>query len=94
MKMESDKQFLCKDCARYNLCGYYHNRKEESQICKNFHIVHDYATNGDVIQTMFPDAEIIEFMGTITVDIPKDGAKCRQKIRFDLDWWNAPYKRE
>ena len=23
-----DAQFLCKDCERYNLCKYYHNRKK------------------------------------------------------------------
>lgn len=38
--MEKNKniQFLCKDCARYNLCEYYHNRKEDSYICNYFHL--------------------------------------------------------
>lgn len=38
MKKDIDAQFLCKDCARYDLCKYYHNRKEDSYICKYFHI--------------------------------------------------------
>lgn len=38
MKKDIDAQFLCKDCERYNLCEYYHNRKEESYICKYFHL--------------------------------------------------------
>ena len=35
---DMDTQFLCKDCERYNLCKYYHGRKETSYICKFFHI--------------------------------------------------------
>ena len=37
MKKDIDYQFLCKDCERYGLCKYYHNRKEDSYICKYFH---------------------------------------------------------
>ena len=38
MTNDMDTQFLCKDCERYNLCKYYHGRKEKSYICKFFHI--------------------------------------------------------
>lgn len=31
-------QFLCKDCERFNSCNYYHNRMENSYICKYFHL--------------------------------------------------------
>ncbi len=37
MDKDIDVQFLCKDCARYNLCDYYHRRKKDSYICKYFH---------------------------------------------------------
>ena len=37
MDKDIDVQFLCKDCARYNLCEYYHKRKKDSYICKYFH---------------------------------------------------------
>ena len=37
MDKDIDVQFLCKDCARYNLCEYYHRRKKDSYICKYFH---------------------------------------------------------
>ena len=36
MKNDIDAQFLCKDCSRYSQCQYYHNRKEDSYICKYF----------------------------------------------------------
>ena len=38
MNKDMDAQFLCKDCARYNLCEYYHKRKKDSYICKYFHL--------------------------------------------------------
>jgi len=38
MNKDIDAQFLCKNCARYNLCQYYHGRKEDSYICKYFHL--------------------------------------------------------
>lgn len=31
-----DIVYRCKDCAKYNLCKYYHRRKETSQICHYF----------------------------------------------------------
>ena len=40
MTNDIDAQFLCKDCERYNLCLYYHGRKETSYICKFFHTKH------------------------------------------------------
>ena len=46
----------------------------------------DNATNGDMIKAMFPNEEIIETDGAcVYVGV---------KMRFDKDWWNAPYKRE
>ena len=49
MIKDIDAQFLCKDCERYNLCEYYHNRKEESYICKYFHL--DLSNTLDKIRT-------------------------------------------
>lgn len=37
--MKSDTEdivYRCKDCEKYNLCEYYHGRKENSQICHYF----------------------------------------------------------
>lgn len=39
MNKDISAQFLCKDCANYNLCKYYHSRKKDSYICKYFHLV-------------------------------------------------------
>ena len=38
MNNDINAQFLCKDCERYNLCRYYDRRKEDSYICKYFHL--------------------------------------------------------
>lgn len=33
-----DIVYRCKDCSKYNLCYYYHRRKETSQICHYFEL--------------------------------------------------------
>ena len=38
MDKDMDAQFLCKNCERFNLCQYYDRRKEDSYICKYFHL--------------------------------------------------------
>lgn len=39
MKNDSeDIVYRCKDCDKYNLCDYYHGRKETSQICHYFEL--------------------------------------------------------
>lgn len=35
-KETEDIVYRCKDCEKYNLCEYYHGRKETSQICHYF----------------------------------------------------------
>ena len=91
MTKDIDAQFLCKDCARYNLCEYYHKRKEDSYICKYFHLSETYGmTNGEVIQALFPyvkieDASLDTLIGT-NLD--------KGYIPLQRDWWNAPYKKE
>ena len=53
------------------------------------------ATNGNMIRGMFPDIEIIEkvqFCGISYVKVRFKGMP-DSKI-FDLEWWNAPYKKE
>ena len=54
----------------------------------------DKLTNGDMIKAMFPNAKIIinEILGekgTVFVNFENP----ETVILFDLDWWNAPYKR-
>lgn len=38
MKKDICAQFLCKDCEDFGRCQYYHSRKEDSYICKYFHL--------------------------------------------------------
>lgn len=37
-KETEDIVYRCKDCEKYNLCEYYHGRKETSQICHYFEL--------------------------------------------------------
>ncbi|MBP5596247.1 MAG: hypothetical protein J6Y02_12750 [Pseudobutyrivibrio sp.] len=88
MKNDMDAQFLCKDCVRFNQCKYYDRRKEDSYICKYFHLAETYGmTNGDVIKILFPNCAEIEKDGWINTTIDED-------TPFSAEWWNAPYKKE
>ncbi len=89
-----DTQFLCKDCARYNLCKYYDRRKRDSYICKYFHLTATFGmTNGEVIQALFPKAKVFKEESNIEypyVDVflySENDMNCYKK-----EWWNAPYK--
>lgn len=47
------------------------------------------ATNGEVIEAMFPNCEAITLLdGTISVKYKKHGCW----VHYEYDWWNAPYK--
>jgi hypothetical protein len=50
------------------------------------------ATNGDMIKAMFPNAIIeINELGSM-VHVKYNNHTCW--VNYELDWWNAPYKRE
>lgn len=49
----------------------------------------DNVTNGDIMQTMFPNADIE--IHNITVYVIFDMRS--NVISFDLDWWNSPYQK-
>lgn len=53
-------------------------------------------TNGEVMQAVYADSEICidETWKTVEVFFGADGDYCEDEARFDLDWWNAPYKAE
>ena len=52
------------------------------------------ATNGDMIKTMFPDAEIKEIRGTFEGKLLGYRTWLGGRSQdFLLDWWNAPFKR-
>ena len=90
MNNDMDAQFLCKDCARFNLCKYYDRRKEDSYICKYFHLTETYGmTNGDVIKALFPYVKTEDILPGATVmgtNLDKG------YVPFQKKWWNAPYK--
>ena len=52
----------------------------------------DNATNGDVIKALFSNIESIDApLMKIYVMVYTKDHKC---MRFDSDWWNAPYRKE
>ena len=59
------------------------------------------ATNGDMIKAIFniPDGEIDEGLSTTYIytktRVLKGGSQdhLRERITFNRDWWNAPYKK-
>ena len=55
MNKDIDAQFLCKDCSRYHLCEYYHRRKEDSYICKHFHLSETPKTGWIPISEKLPE---------------------------------------
>lgn len=87
MTNDMDAQFLCKDCVRFNLCKYYDRRKEDSYICKYFHLVETYGmTNGDVIKMLFPNC-------ILNIDSCYVNTSIDKMTAFSTEWWNAPYKK-
>lgn len=52
-------------------------------------LIPDNATNGDIMQTIFPNADIE--IHNITVYVIFDIHS--NVIPFDLDWWNSPYQK-
>lgn len=51
------------------------------------------ATNGEVIMAMFDCQEDEKQWGNDTILVTFKG-KNNPSHNFDLDWWNAPYKKE
>ena len=88
MNNDKDAQFLCKDCARFNQCQYYDRRKEDSYICKYFHLTETYGmTNGDVIKILFPNCVRKAYTTWVCTNID-------DYTSFSYEWWTAPYKKE
>ena len=56
---------------------------------ENVILIKNGATNGDVIKVLYPNADIE--IHNITVYVIFDMRS--NVISFNLDWWNAPYKR-
>ena len=60
-------------------------------------ILHDNATNGDVIKAVFPDidfyeGEVDKIGGLISFYAKDEHGEKRQRVIITEDWWNAPYK--
>ena len=64
-----------------------HESLEEIELPKN-------ATNGDVIKAKFPNYHIQIGPGQVCLYYPVTEAYSGSWIRFDEEWWKAPYKAE
>ena len=94
MEKDMDAQFLCKDCARFNQCEYYSRRKEDSYICKYFHLVEtdmmpNGMTNEDVLNNVLRQA----FPRLIFIRGINEYNKTKS-IVYSEEWGDAPYKTE
>lgn len=69
------------------LCGNYEMETTDMFLAsfKRLQVLPDNATNGDMMKNIFPNVpvKIFEDMNTVIFG----------NAQFDLDWWNAPYKR-
>lgn len=63
MKNDIDAQFLCKDCARHNICQFYDRRKPDSYICKYFHLETDMMTKRVRVLEELTGKSITEMLG-------------------------------
>ena len=62
-----------------------------AEIFENGTVLPDNPTNGDMIMTIFPNADIEYWAeySTYNVEFPNDN----DVKHFSYDWWNAPYER-
>ena len=82
--------------AIYN-CGLFLNPAEKMSLINainNGTPIHDNATNGDVIEAMFGDDKVSEFMCHTRI-IAKVGNWLNEGVvaEFDNVWLNAPYQK-
>ena len=68
MNKDISAQFLCKDCAQYNLCEYYHGRKKDSYICKYFHLPETSKTGWIPVSERLPEKDG-EYLVTVQCSI-------------------------
>lgn len=94
MKNDMDAQFLCKDCARHNECQFYDRRKEDSYICKYFHLVEtdmmpNGMTNEDVLNNVLRQAfpRLIFIRGVNELNKTKS-------IVYSEEWAERPYQKD
>lgn len=87
------------DIADGTLCGNYELETTDMFLAsfKRMQILPDNATNGDMIQAMFPNIEADEIKtdtgGYIEVKYLDTTDAC-DATAFRKNWWNAPYKEE
>lgn len=70
--------------------------EERSALCPIKTEIPKDATNGDVIKAMFPRAKTwIEHLPEMQLDVMRFDLEDSEMLDcFNLEWWNAPYRRE
>lgn len=67
--MKVDEQFKCKDCDNYNLCNYYHNRRETSSICKEFRNQWGFIEELEKIRNEIQDFDLVSTNGNTAENV-------------------------
>ena len=83
----------CREGDDIEICHKYLAYKQgKEDVLKSAIPIPKGATNGDMIKAMFPNIRIENFgKALIIFGMASEGD---MYVCFDLDWWNAPYKRE
>lgn len=85
------------DIANGTMCGNYELETTDMFLAsfKRIKVLPDNATNGDMIQAMFPLIEVKrEISSTSDNIVVRDNSFFGAINRFHTDWWNSPYKNE
>lgn len=82
------------DISDGTLCGNYELETTDMFLAsfKRMQVLPDNATNGDMIKAMFDCQEDEKQWGNDNIWVTFK-AKNNPSHNFDLDWWNAPYKK-
>ena len=64
-------------------------------VIKNGTPIPDNATNGEIIEALYPNAEFSlysDIVDRVAMNIRVNGTE--YEIHFDEDWWDSPYQKE
>lgn len=96
-RLQAETEYHCENEENL-VCGNYELETIEMllEAFKDMQLIPDNATNGHMIMTMFPDYRVQISTTLKTVNLYYDGNEgyTGSWIRFDLDWWNTPFKKE
>lgn len=83
-----DNKYIARPCKNCKVIDcVFKGHENDFEVCEDYTV-----TNGDMIKAMFPKAwgsDYIDIFNKFTLYIDDD-----HELEVDIDWWNAPYKKE